>query len=246
MRGTLKRANLPRNANLNRSRPVTGDTPRTFRDALDPGILRDLTSRGTRRHHPARRVIFAEGDPGSDLLVLETGQVEVSTVSFSGRKVVLGHLGPGDLLGEVALLDRSPRSATALAVSDVTGHAIGFGDFQAFLLGHPGVHFALTVEICAKLRKANRMLEDQTSKDGAARLARCILRLADKFGRPAAHGTEIAMHMSQADIGDLSGLTRSNVNRYLRTWSKQGIVAFTEGRLSVPDLDRLTAVATDA
>lgn len=208
--------------------------------ALRDAVLRGLVKRGRPVHFRAGQTIFGYGDPGTDLLVVQTGQVEISTVSISGRKVVLAHLGPGDLVGEVALLDQSPRSASASAVSDVTGHSLGFDDFRAFLLDHPDVHFALTVDLCAKLRSVNAVLEDQMQKDGATRLARAIQRLTEKFGTPDKKGSVIPMSLSQSDIGDLSGLTRANVNRYLRAWSDDGIVQFEKGTLRVVDLDRLS------
>lgn len=221
-----------------------GDTEQaSWRDALVESTSRGLAKRGRPRHFPKGTTIFAQGDAGDDMLILATGQVELSTVSMGGKKMVLALLGPRDILGEVALLDRGTRSATAVAVSEVTGNALSFADFRAFLMEDPEVHFALTVELCGKLRRANAMLEDQTQTQGAARLARAILRLAEKFGRDAGGEIEIPVSLSQSEIGDLSGLTRANVNRYLRAWAKDGYVAFDKSGLSVLDRQSLEELA---
>lgn len=215
----------------------------SLRDALVPSVIKDLTRRGQARHVPPGQTIFAQGDPGSFLFVIQTGQVEVSTVTAAGRKLVVSHLGAGDFLGEIAVLDQSPRSASAMTLSDVTGHVVGFDDFRAFLTEFPDVHFALTVELCAKLRSANDLLADQTQKGGDMRLARAVLRLAEKFGKDRADQVEIPIALSQADIGDLSGLTRANVNRYLRAWTDEGLIAFEKQRLTVVDIDGLRSLS---
>ena len=222
---------------------MTDPHAKSMKDALVPSVAKDLTRRGRARHVPNGEILFAQGDPGSFLFVIQTGQVEVSTVTAAGRKVIVAHLGPGDLLGEMAVLDQSPRSATATSLSDVTGHSIGFDDFRAFLSEYPEVHFALTVELCRKLRTANELLEDQTQKSGDVRLARAVLRLAEKFGKDQAGALDIPISLSQSDIGDLSGLTRANVNRYLRAWAEDGLVQFDKQRLKVLDIDALRSLA---
>ncbi|MEL7114318.1 MAG: Crp/Fnr family transcriptional regulator [Pseudomonadota bacterium] len=220
------------------------DTDHTsLRDLLDPDARRSLMARGQPQHFPPGATIFAEGEPGSALLVIDTGQIEVSTVTRVGRKLVLAYLGPDDIVGEVAVLDEGPRSATASAISDVTGRMVGLRDFRAFLIDFPEVHLALTVELCRKLRTANARLEDRTEKAGDARLARAVLRLADKFGTPRPGAIEIPIALSQSDLGDLSGLTRANVNRYIRAWADAGWVSFDKRTLCILDQDALEDLA---
>ena len=76
---------------------------------------------GTVAHHraeiPAGSTIFAENDPPTTAFLIERGDVEVSTVQ-RGERTVLGRLGPGMLLGEMAVIDNSPRTATARAITD--------------------------------------------------------------------------------------------------------------------------------
>lgn len=215
----------------------------SLRALLAPKAARDLAARGTPQHFAMGETIFAEGEPGSSLFMINTGQVEISKMTYSGRKLVLAYLGAGDLLGEVAVLDESPRSATASAASDVTGQSVALVDFQAFLNDNTDVHLALTRELCAKLRAANERLEDQTEKGGDARLARAVLRLAQKFGKEDGAAIVIPIIFSQADLGDLSGLTRANVNRYLRSWAQAGFVRLEKQRLYVLDVDGLRTLA---
>ncbi|MCC1494603.1 Crp/Fnr family transcriptional regulator [Cognatishimia sp. F0-27] len=216
----------------------------SMRALLDADALGDLRARGTRRHFAKDQTIYTHGDPGTDLLVIETGQVEVSTTSSAGRRMVLAHLGPGSILGEVALLDQSTRSASARAMSDVTGHSVGFDNFRAFLFDHPEVHFALTVELCAKLRRSNEALELRTEKDGPVRLALALLRLSEQFGGMDSDGAQsIPMKLSQSEIGELAGLSRANANRYLRAWAEKELVWFEKGKLRITDPDGLRAIA---
>jgi len=214
-----------------------------LRRLLVPTARRRLSGRGLARHFRPAEAIFLGGEPGSALFVVETGQVEISTLTLGGRKVILALLGPGDVIGEVAVLDEGPRSATATAASNTTGRMVGLAGFRAFLKEHPDVHMALTVELCAKLRSANDRLEDRTEKGGDARLARAVLRLAEKFGKEEGGSVIIPIALSQSDLGDLSGLTRANVNRYLRSWAEEDAIRFEKQRLSLLDSERLRRLA---
>ena len=69
----------------------------------------------------AGETIFLAGDPGRGVLLIESGRVEISTMSSAGKKSVLAHMAPGSLLGEIAALDGGNRSADATAATAVVG-----------------------------------------------------------------------------------------------------------------------------
>lgn len=212
---------------------------KNLKETIIDAVAEDLKRRGRPKYFEKNSTIYMQGDFGSDLFFIETGQVELSSATLAGRKVVTTHLGPGDLIGEIALLDQSGRSVTATAISNVTGHLLGFEDFRGFLSANPDAHFALTVDLCGKLRSANQILEDLTNKDGSVRLTRCLLRLAAKFGRSSGASIEIPIRLSQSEIGDISGLTRANVNRHMRTLSEQGFLTFNKDQLTLHKVQEL-------
>ena len=178
------------------------------------------------------------------MLVVETGRVAALRISEQGARVLLGQVGPGEIVGEFAALDGRPRSAWAVASVPVTGVMLTVGDVEGFLLDEPRLMLGLLVGMTAKLRGANRLAEDRAPHDGAMRLARCLLRLAEDWGEVRADGTvRLGQRFSQGELGEIAGLTRPNVNRHLRAWTAQGIVATEAGRLAILAPDRLSAIA---
>lgn len=175
--------------------------------------------------YAAHECIFLQTDPGDTLLLIETGRVEISVTSMSGRKSVLNHMGPGEALGEIALLDGQLRSADATAAVETTGLILHRADVNAFLETRPSVMMALIRELCGKVRNASDMFATQAQTDAPARLARCLLKLAEKWGEKTPTGEVLlAKSFSQTDLGEFSGISRENVNRRLKQWDADGII----------------------
>ena len=179
------------------------------------------------------------------MLAIETGRVEVSILDEHGRRMVLEQLGPGDLVGEMALLDGGHRSADATASGPVTGLLLTLSDVHGFLVQHPEVMFSLLVDLATKLRAANALVEDRTIRDGAARLARCLLRLAERWGERTDGGPlRFRETFSQGDLGRMAGLSRENVNRRLSSWTRLGLVSYEGTRLVIAEpriIERISA-----
>ncbi len=195
-------------------------------------------------HYPPGALIFGRSDPGETLLFIETGRVEISVTSLSGRRSVLNHMGPGEALGEIAMLDGGLRSADASAATDVTGRLLHRGDVLAFLRDRPDAMLGLVQELCAKVRNASEMFSAQSQTDASARLARCLLRLSEKWGEADATGaTRIGASFSQSDLGDFAGLSRENVNRRLRQWAEDGMISICDEGLTLLDKDGLAEIA---
>jgi CRP-like cAMP-binding protein len=180
----------------------------------------------------AKQTIFVEGEPGNSLILIEKGRVEVSNTSLTGRKSVLAHMGPGEVLGEIAALDGGTRSADAVAAIDVSGLALSRENVLEYIAARPELAQSVIVELCRKVRNASQMFATQSIVEGEPRLARGLLQLFEKWGTPHDDGTALAEKFSQQDIGEFSGLARENVNRQIKTWIQAGFLR-SEGRTLV-------------
>ena len=214
-----------------------------FLDAFSPERRKSLQRQATRRHYSPGETIFAAGTSGETMFLLETGRVSVMIYNSDGRRTVLNHLGPGELLGEYAFFDRGPRSADVVAASDTTGLEFGYEQVREALLAEPEAMLDLLSEVSRKARDTLQSLESLTQKHAAPRLAKCILRLAEKWGAEEAGKTVIAQDFSQGDLGDIAGLARENVNRLLRSWAASDVVTLEEGKLIILDKPALAAFA---
>lgn len=207
-------------------------------------LLRNLASRDVeqlarllrRRQYARGEVIFLTGDPGLNLCIIESGRVKLTLTSGDlGREVALDYLGPGDVFGELALLDREPRSADAIAVEPTRLLLLGRDDFRAFLTDHPAAAIDLLADMSRRLRRDAQLIQDAAFLDVPARLARVALRLAE----PGPDGTLCTPPMSQADLASLVLTTRATLNKFLGIMTDQGLLRWDRRRLVVVDRDRL-------
>lgn len=212
--------------------------------ALGEKDLRELISRGHAKTYAKGETIFSRGDEGAWVLLIEDGLVEINVVSLNGRKSILNLIERHDIVGEIALLDNSPRSANAIAKTDVSGIVLSRGTMMDFLRDNPDACFEVINTLCKRVRNTSDLFEAQSLPNANARLARCILRLAEKWGEPTASGnTRVNQQLSQTELGEISGIARENVNRYINAWTKSSILKFDKGIITVMDAAQLEDIA---
>ena len=117
--------------------------------AVDDRFLERLASEFTMREYAAGETLAGEGESGRTLIVIETGRV---TVTVRGEEV--GQLGPGDAFGEMSLIDKSARSATVRADTDVQAHQLPVWSFRPLIEGHPEVAWSLLEALAERVRAA--------------------------------------------------------------------------------------------
>lgn len=207
----------------------------------DRGALLGLAHRVS---FDAGQMVFSRADSGDTLLLIEAGWIEISITSLSGRKSVLNHMGPGEVLGEIALLDGGLRSADATATTPVRGRLLHRREVMAFLRERPHALFALVTELCGRVRNASEMFATQAQTEAPSRLARALIRLAERWGQETGCGALLPSdRFSQGDLGDFSGISRENVNRRLHAWAGVGIVEMTPDGILLSDPDALREIA---
>lgn len=203
-----------------------------------------LLARGMSKSFKRGTTIFARGEPGTTVFLIESGRVEISVTTINGRKSILENMGEGEILGEIAMFDGGERSADAVAATSVKGITLTKQDVSAILEEYPNAAMAIIAELCLRIRLTNEIVEAKTGVAASARLSRCILRLADKWGVEAGEDEiKIAQPFSQADIGEFSGLARENVNRYLKSWEASGFIRFDGRAIVIRDFDGLEEIA---
>lgn len=227
-----------------RPRPVSTSDGRLLERAMPSNEWEHLKSLGRQVSFPKGHTICTQGSLGSSMYLIKSGRVEISVHSAEGHKNVLNQIGPGEILGEIALLDGGPRSADATAASD-TVEAIAIDQATVFqvLTGSPKLVTAMIQELCRRVRNASDMFEVKSEKNAKVRLARAILRLSAKWGEPGPGGSRALTGFSQSDIGDFAGLARENVNRHLKNWAEEGIIERSGDGITILDPD---AIADEA
>ena len=207
--------------------------------ALPPEQRSQLLAQAVARSFPRGATILRRGDPGNSMVLVTSGRVRVGVTSEDGREVTLGILGPGDVLGEMALLDGQARSADAVALEDCAVKMLERARFLRLLRETPDLALRLLAVLTGRLRRANMAVEDIALLSLEGRLARLLTRLAHDHGRPAERGVRIEIKLSQKDLSALVGGSREKVNRQLRAWEQDGTIGKAGGFLLLLRPERL-------
>jgi CRP/FNR family transcriptional regulator, cyclic AMP receptor protein len=202
---------------------------------LSAADLERLGQRLRKRRYGRSETIFATGDPGTSLCLIASGRVKLALTSAEGREAILDLLGPGDVFGELALLDGDPRSADAVAIEPTELLLLARDEFLRFLDERPKVAVAMLSVLSRRLRRDAELLQDAAFLDVPARLARAILRLAASDP----DGVTRTPKLVQSDLAGMAGTTRETLNKWLGFYEDQGLIRREEGRLVVLRPDEL-------
>lgn len=201
---------------------------------LPDEALDRLIARARHARFSKGEMLYRRGDPGDSMMVILTGRVKISNIADDAREVVLGFLGPGDLNGEMAVLDGKGRSADAIALEPTEAAVFYRRDLLAVLQGHPQALLAIVVVLAGKVRTTSAMVEHGVLQM-SAKAARGLLRLADHHGVENKEGTRLDIKLSQRDLGSYLGLSRENTSRELGRLREAGLIRMEDGEILIVD-----------
>lgn len=215
-----------------------------FFAGLDPAVI-DGLGRGMRtRRFRRAEVIFHLGDPGDALFVVLSGAIKIVLPSDTGDEAILATLRPGDVFGELALLDGAPRSATAIALEPTETFVLPRERFRQLIADEPAIRDALLAALAAELRRLTNHVEELHFLDITGRLASRLARLAAESGSRQPDGAILlAGPLTQGDLAAMIGCTRQSVNKLLGMFTDDGLIRLDRDRIVVVDLDGLQRTA---
>jgi CRP-like cAMP-binding protein len=234
----------PKSAPTPTSRHVAVDIERLRQRSVLFSVLSDedadaIIQLGRIVQHPAKHVIFQVGEAGDHLLMLLDGRVKVSLNSADGKEAILSILESGDVIGEMALLDGEPRSATVTAMDECRFLVLWRRDFLPFLEKNPHVAMKLLAGLSLRLRATNDLVGNLSFLNLPARLARILINLGQQYGKLTSTGIAIGLKLSQEELGNLVGVSRESVNRQIRIWVEASVLDYTHGTIILRNSDAL-------
>jgi CRP/FNR family cyclic AMP-dependent transcriptional regulator len=206
---------------------------------LRPDELSRLAASAALVRHRAQATIFQKGDAGGSMMAVVSGRVKICTYSADGKELVLNIIDRGGLFGEIALLDGQPRSADAVAIEAAELLVLERNRLMPFLTANPDIASRMIAVLCQRLRQTSAALEDALLRDAPSRVARGLLRLAGTFGKQEAAGLRLDIRLSQQQIGNLIGISRESINKYIVEWSRGDILAVNNGYITITDKEAL-------
>ncbi|MBW2464346.1 MAG: Crp/Fnr family transcriptional regulator [Deltaproteobacteria bacterium] len=187
------------------------------------------------RQFPTGTTLFREGDAADACYILQEGRIRlVKRVRSADRSVTI--LRPGDLLGEDALLSRAERTASAVALTEVTVLALDKKTFGRLLSGNPDVASRMVGQLVRRLRDAEEQLENTMLRDHPSRVVNTLIRLASTTqAGPEGH----ALSVSPLDLSSRASLDVDAVKRAVQQLRDGGYVRIVDEKIVVPDLSAL-------
>jgi CRP/FNR family cyclic AMP-dependent transcriptional regulator len=174
--------------------------------------------------------IVSKGDPGNSLIVVVSGTIKISVSSPDGRSAILNLIGPGEIFGEVAILDGHARTADATANTNCEIYVIDRREFIPFVRSQPALAMKFIELLCTRLRWTSDQVEEVILQNLPGRLASALLRLTEKH-KLAPAGRTIAI--TQQEISEMVGMTRESINKQLRAWAARKWVRLEHGAIVV-------------
>lgn len=203
---------------------------------LDPEALDQLCRYA--KHTTVKRgaTIAAKGDPGNSLFAVIAGTVKISSSGPDGRNAILNLIGPGEIFGEIAVLDGAPRSADATANTNCELYIIDRRDFLPFVKSQPALAMKFIELLCARLRWTSQQVEQVILQNLPGRLASALLGLTEERNLDSGSGT---LAITQQEISEMVGMTRESINKQLRAWAGRNWVRLEHGAIVVLDSNAL-------
>jgi CRP/FNR family cyclic AMP-dependent transcriptional regulator len=225
-------------ADARRSRPavdVLAGNP--LFGALSQELLAAAARAGRFRSYVPGQILVHQGDPGDHLYAVIEGLVKVVFTSERGDEMVLNIMGPGEIFGELALLDGSPRSASVVALQPSTVFLLPRGQLLKLMSSNPGLADGFLKLIGKLVRKLTEQAGDLAFLDLKGRLAKLLLQLSTKDDH--VHGVVLDARLTQSDLAGMIGASRPAVNRALQSFAARGLIELQGRIIVIRDLDSL-------
>ena len=202
-----------------------------FSGVNDPD-LEEIASHLIERRYPRNTTIMEEGLSGDYMYVIRDGRVKVTKLSEDGREKILEFLEAGDFVGEMAILERAPRSASVKTLTPVRLMALSRTDFLGILRSNADLSLAVIEVLCGRLRAVNDQASALSFQRVKDRTKGLIERMAkEPFGETGRIATPSLTHQQ---IADMIGTSRETVTRVVKELKADGWLLQEGKRYLVP------------
>ncbi|MFD7256217.1 Crp/Fnr family transcriptional regulator [Streptomyces sp. NPDC059874] len=192
------------------------------------------------RVRPARSVLLRQGDPGTHVVLLASVSTLVTLTGPNGERALLAVRGPGELLGELAVLDAQPRLATVIAAESCRVHLIPAPEFLSFAESN-GLLNPLLRHAIARVRESAAVRLELATACVPVRLAGALSRLVDAA---STHRPAVSVKLTQEELSQMIGASRNAVGSAIKPWREEGwLETDPGGGLLIHDITSIEAHA---
>jgi len=190
-----------------------------------------------------RQVVYLPGDPGQTIYFVNGGRIKISKVTRDGKELTLAYRGPGEIFGELAMVDGGPREEMAEAMENALISELGRAEFEKMVQKEAIIGYRLTKIVAARRREVENKIEQLILKDVNAKLAELLLRLATEYGIEDSRGTLVSLKITHQEMANLIGSTRETVSLTLSQFKRKGLIQTDGRKVILADREGLRALA---
>jgi CRP-like cAMP-binding protein len=190
-----------------------------------------------------RQVVYLPGDPGHSVYFVNGGRVKISKVTRDGKELTLAYRGPGEIFGELVMVDGGPREEMAEAMENALITELERGEFERIVQREGIIGYRLTKIVSQRRREVENKIEQLIFKDVSAKLAELLLRLATEYGIEDSRGTLVALKITHQEMANLIGSTRETVSLTLSQFKRRGLIQTDGRKVILADREGLRALA---
>ena len=201
--------------------------------ALDKSSLETLNAITSMKDIPKNQPIYFAKEPSNSIFFLKKGRVKLTRTSPDGKEMIVALVNPGEIFGEMAVIDEDERNNFAIAVDNALICAISKDDFKEFIEKNPGLNLKITKLIGLKLKKYSERIEELVFKDATQRVVSFILNLARDHGKTIGEEMFVKPFLTHQDIAELTACSRQTVNSILTDLREQKIINFDRKKLII-------------
>jgi len=208
---------------------------------VNPGRLQELVAAVEIREIPRRQVIYLPGDPGDSVYFINGGRVKCSKVTRDGKELTLAYRGAGQMFGELAVVDGSPREEMAEAMKNAIITEVPRELFRDLLLTDAALSFNFACVVSERRKQLETKLEHLVFRDVQAKLAALLLELGEEYGVETEEGLQIGLKITHQEMANLIGSTRETISLTLAQFKKKGLLNMDGRTVVLMDQDGLQA-----
>ena len=209
-------------------------------DGISPSEMQEMEKITRMEEVKKRQPLYLPGDPSSNVYLLKKGRVKIANTASSGKEVTFDILDPGEIFGELDVLEDAPRSTSAETLDDALICVIPRKDFDQYLAMHPTVMFKLTKLIGLRLKKIQSRVEDLVFRDVPARLAHLLVELSKTEGVAEKQGIRLKVKLTHQEMANLIGCSRETVSSTLGQFRDEGLIQLDGRTMTILDLKGLS------
>lgn len=210
-----------------------------FLGELDAADREALLALSRPRRFRTGSTLMHAGQAGAEVIVLVSGRVKVTYLTEDGREVILDFRGPGELLGEMSVIDGHARTSSVQAVEAVEALTVTAADFKELVGSRPTFANQLLRNMLRRFRDSDRKLVEFGASHTIGRVAARLLEMVDRFGMETKAGHIIDLPITQEELAGWTGSSREAVAKALHSLREGGLITTERRRFTVLDLEGL-------